>query len=156
MLAEIITSWFLVFLLVNVIYPLRRIGLTRWRAVGLVLVTVVFMGVIGLTDEERAVAEQKRVAAHVADGDKDAVIFDGYDSLWQTQTIIERRDGWYYLDGDKMEEKRHRNMPTDGLALVLVDRIGEPDNYFLVRDGRMDIYTGCEYGPCTLKRTIRQ
>ena len=65
MLAEIITSWFLVFLLVNVIYPLRRIGLTRWRAVGLVLVTVVFMGVIGLTDEERAVAEQKRVAARV-------------------------------------------------------------------------------------------
>ena len=55
-----------------------------------------------------------------------------------------------------MEEKRHRNMPTDGLALVLVDRIGEPDNYFLVRDGRMDIYTGCEYGPCSLKRTIRQ
>ena len=90
------------------------------------------------------------------DGDKDAVIFEGYDSLWQTQTIIERRDGRYYLDGDKMEEKRHRNIPTDGLALVLVDRIGEPDNYFLVRDGRMDIYTGCEYGPCSLKRTIRQ
>lgn len=96
------------------------------------------------------------MAARVTNGDKDAVIFEGYDSLWQTQTKIERRDGRYYLDGDRMEEKRHRNMPNDGLSLVLVDRIGEPDNYFLVRDGWMDIYTGCEYGPCTLKRTIRQ
>ena len=62
---ELITSLFLLFLLVNVVYPLRRFGLTRWRAVGLVLVTAVVMGVIGqrsMTDEERAVAEQKRVA----------------------------------------------------------------------------------------------
>ena len=111
---------------------------------------------VGGKAKERAVAEQKRVAARVTNGDKDAVIFEGHDSLWQTQTKVERRDGRYYLDGDRMEEKRHRNMPNDGLSLVLVDRIGEPDNYFLVRDGRMDIYTGCEYGPCTLKRTIRQ
>ena len=130
----------------------------------------IFVGVLGATmvvsnqspqqvggkARERAVAEQKRVAARVTNGDKDAVIFEGYDSLWQTQTKIERRDDRYYLDGDRMEEKRHRNMPNDGLSLVLVDRIGDPDIYFLVRDGRMDIYTGCEYGPCTLKRTIRQ
>ena len=96
------------------------------------------------------------MAARVTNGNKDAVIFEGYDSLWQTQTKIERRDGRYCLDGDRMEEKRHRNMPNDGLSLVLADRIGEPDNYFLVRDGWMHIYTGCEYGPCTLKRTIRQ
>ena len=67
---EIITSLFLLFLLVNVIYPLRRIGLTRWRAVGLVLATVVVMGVIGqrsMTDEERAVAEQTRGAEGVAE-----------------------------------------------------------------------------------------
>lgn len=156
MLAETIAGWLLIFFLVNVIYPLRRFGLTRWWAVGLALVTIVFVGVIGLTDDERAVVEQKRVTARVADGDNDVVIFESYDSLWQSQTKIERRDGQYYLDGDKMEEKRHRNMPNDGLSLVLVDRVGEPDNYFLVRNGRMDIYTGCEYGPCTLKRTIRQ
>ena len=111
---------------------------------------------VGGKAKERAVAEQKHVAVRVANGDTDAAIFEGYDSLWQTQTKIERRDGRYYLDGDRMEEKRHRNMPNDGLSLVLVDRVGEPDNYFLVRDGQMDIYTGCEYGPCTLKRTIRQ
>ena len=67
---EMITSLLLLFLLVNVVYPLRRIGLTRWRAVGLLLATVVVMGVIrqrSVTDEERAVAEQKRVAERVAD-----------------------------------------------------------------------------------------
>ena len=67
---EIITSLFLLFLLVNVVYPLRRIGLTRWRAVGLVLATVVVMGVVGqrsMTDEERAVAEQTRGAERVAE-----------------------------------------------------------------------------------------
>ena len=84
------------------------------------------------------------------------MIFEGYDPLWQANTIIVRRDGRYYLDGDAMEERRRRNMPADGLALVLGDRRGEPDNYFLVRSGRMEIYTGCEYGPCTLKRTIRE
>ena len=111
---------------------------------------------VGGKAKERTVSEQKRIPARVINGDKDAVIVEGYDPLWQTQTKIERRDGRYFLDGDRMEEKRHWNMPNDGLSLVLIDRIGEPDNNFLVRDGRMDIYTGCEYGPCTLKRTIRQ
>ena len=90
------------------------------------------------------------------DVDNHAMVFEGYDPLWQAETIVERRNDRYYLDGDAMEEKRHRNMPAEGLSLVLVDRRGERDNYFLVRDGRMGIYTGCEHGTCTLKRTIRQ
>ena len=65
-----ITSLLLLFLLVNVVYPLRRIGFTRWRAVGLALATFVVMGVIeqrSMTDEERAVAEQARVTERVAE-----------------------------------------------------------------------------------------
>ena len=60
---EMITGLFLLFFLVNVIYPLRRFGFTRWRAVVLVLVMGAVMGAIeqgSMTDEERAVAEQKQ------------------------------------------------------------------------------------------------
>ena len=141
---------------------MKWIAMAAGAAVVGVVAAIMLVSVVGPEKMSKAAtsatttARADGIADGDADGDKDAVIFEGYDSLWQTQTIIERRDGGYYLDGDKMEENLHRNMPTDGLALVLIDRIGEPDNYFLVRDGRMDIYTGCEYGPCSLKRTIRQ
>ena len=65
-----ITSLVLLFLLVNVVYPLRRIGFTRWRAAGLALATFVVMGVIeqrSMTDEERVVAEPARVTERVAE-----------------------------------------------------------------------------------------
>ena len=65
-----ITSLILLFLLVNVVYPLRRIGFTRWRAAGLALATFVVMGVIeqrSMTDEERVVAEPARVTERVAE-----------------------------------------------------------------------------------------
>lgn len=87
--------------------------------------------------------------------DDSAVIFEGYDPLWQAQTIIIKRDGAYFMDGEEMEELRHPNMPADGLALAIRDRIGAPDSYFLLRGGRLEIYVNCEFGPCTRKRSFR-
>ena len=66
---EMIIGLFLLFFLVNVIYPLRRFGFTRWRAVVLVLGMGAVMGAIeqgSMTDEERAVAEQKQETERVA------------------------------------------------------------------------------------------
>lgn len=82
------------------------------------------------------------------------MVFEGYDPLWQAQTVIVEHDGAYYMDGEPMDELRHRNMPAEGLSLAMRDRIGNPDNYFLVRHGRLEIYTNCEHGPCQLKRSI--
>ncbi len=86
--------------------------------------------------------------------DDGAVIFEGYDPLWQAPTVIVERGGRYYMDGDEMDKLRHPNMPADGLSLALRDRRGNPDNYFLIRDRKMDIYIDCEFGPCSLKRSI--
>ena len=85
----------------------------------------------------------------------DTVVFKGYDPLWQAITVVEKRADQYFMDGDVMDKLRHRNMPKGGLSLAIRDRIGAPDNYFLIRDGRMDVYTNCEFGPCRKKRSIR-
>ena len=88
--------------------------------------------------------------------DDGTIIFSGYDPLWQAPTVIEERDGQYWMDGQPMEEIRHLAMPTMGLSLALQDRIGSPDNYFLIHDQVLHIYTNCELGPCTLRRSISQ
>ena len=92
-------------------------------------------------------------AAFADDG---TTIFRGYDPLWQAPTVIEERDGQYWMDGQPMEEIRHPEMPSIGLSLALQDRIGSPDNYFLIHDQVLHIYTNCELGPCTLRRSISQ
>ena len=84
----------------------------------------------------------------------DEVVFEGYDPLWQATTVVEKRGDGYFMDGDAMDELRHRNMPNGGLSLAIRARTGAPDNYFLIRDGRMDIYVNCEFGPCRKKRSI--
>ncbi len=88
--------------------------------------------------------------------DDGVVIFEGYDPLWQAPTVIVKRGVRYYIDGDEMDQLRHPKMPTDGLSLALRDQRGNPDNYFLIRDRKMDIYTDCEFGPCTWKRSINR
>ena len=90
-----------------------------------------------------------------ATADDSTIIFAGHDPFWQAQTTIVKRDDVYFMDGEEMEELRHANMPADGLALAIRDRIGAPDNYFLLRDGRLEIYVNCEFGPCTKKRSFR-
>ena len=48
-----------------------------------------------------------------------------------------------------------RHLPQDAdLVVTMVDRIGEPDSYWLLKDGRLRYYLGCEFGPCNLKRVI--
>ena len=84
----------------------------------------------------------------------DTVVFRGFDPLWEALTVVTEHAGEYFMDGDAMDVLRHPNMPSEGLSLALRDRIGAPDNYFLIRDGRMDVYTNCEFGPCRKKRTI--
>ena len=93
-------------------------------------------------------------AAGAARPDDGAVMFRGYDPLWQAPTIVVRRDGRYYMDGAALDELRHRNMPAGGISLAIRDRRGAPDIYFLIRDRAMEIYVDCEFGPCRFKRSI--
>ena len=95
-------------------------------------------------------------SSSVAIADDVTTIFSGYDPLWQAPTVIEERDGQYWMDGQLMDEIRHPEMPAIGLSLALQDRIGNPSNYFLIHDQVLHIYTNCEINPCTLQRSISQ
>lgn len=86
--------------------------------------------------------------------DDGEIIFTGYDPLFRVPTIIVERGGQYYMDGQAMEKLRHPAMPITGLSLALKDRIGVPDNYFLIFSKQMEIYTNCEFGPCSFRRAI--
>ena len=71
--------------------------------------------------------------------------------------VIEKTDNGYTMDGMAMEERRHSNITHEGLSLVMQDRIGEPDMYYVLDAKRetLALYVNCEIGPCTYKRTIR-
>lgn len=73
-------------------------------------------------------------------------------SSW-TIRIVEQ-DGRYLMDGQPMEELRHANMPSDGLSLAMIDRVGRPNMYYLVLPRQLDIYINCEFGACTFRRAI--
>ena len=84
----------------------------------------------------------------------DGLVFEGRDPVWGSTTTVVRRDGVYYMDGERMEELRLRNMPPDGLSLAMVNRIGRPSMYYLVLPRKLDLYVNCEHGACTYKRSI--
>ena len=94
------------------------------------------------------------VSATVQANDGDRFVFEGYDSMWEATTSIVFRDGDYYMDGLRMEQLRHENMPRDGLSLAIVDRIGQPNLYYLVLPRKLDIFINCEFGPCNYRRSI--
>ena len=86
--------------------------------------------------------------------DDGTIVFEGYDPLWESNTTIVKRDGTYYMDGGKMEELRHPNMPSDGLSLTLTSRVGRPNMYYVVLPRMLEIYINCEFGACTFRRSI--
>ena len=99
--------------------------------------------------------------------DKEQLVFEGDDTFFAEEyggdkadwhVKIVRRNGKYlYIMGgteEELTEARHHNMPKDGLSLAIVQRIGRPDNYFLVLPNLMEVYTNCEYGDCNHKRDI--
>ena len=82
------------------------------------------------------------------------VIFEGYDTHLGFETKIVMRDGKYYMDGEEMEELRHKQMPKDGISLAMKDRIGRPNMYWLVLPKMVELYVNCEFGKCRFKRSI--
>lgn len=94
--------------------------------------------------------------SNAAIADDGTIIFSGYDPLWRAPTVIEERDGHFWMDGQPMEATRHPETPSIGPSLALQDRIGNPDNYFLIHEQVLHIYTNCEFGPCTQRRSISQ
>ena len=73
--------------------------------------------------------------------------------MWESMTSIVLRNGEYYMDGERMEQLRHENMPRDGLSLAMVNRVGRPNMYYLVLPRKLDIFTNCEFGPCNFRRS---
>ena len=99
--------------------------------------------------------------------ENEQLVFEGDDTHFAEQyggdkpdwhVKIVRRGGKYiYIAGnveEELTEARHPNMPVDGLSLALVQRIGRPDNYFLILPNMVEVYTNCEYGGCNHKRDI--
>lgn len=66
---EMIGGLVVLCLIANVIFPLRRIGFTRWRAAGLLALVLMAIGAVEqwtMTDEDRAAIEQQRAADRLA------------------------------------------------------------------------------------------
>lgn len=82
------------------------------------------------------------------------IVFDGYNPVMEWDTMVVSRDGKYYMDGEEMEILRHPNMPKEGLALTMKNRVGQPNIYWLILEERIDMYLNCETGPCKYKRSV--
>ena len=109
------------------------------------------------------IASMAHMAYALEEKNQDTVIFLGCDykmatkfsesCVYWTIEIVKRR-GKYIMDNLEMEELRHRNMPKEGLSLVIKDRIGQPNLYYLVLPKKLVVYSNCEIGSCTSKREI--
>jgi len=75
--------------------------------------------------------------------DGEVLIFEGIDPLSDSLTSIALLGGgrWYFMDGQRMKELRHANMPSDGLASTVADRTGRLDNLYLLLPCKLDIFT---------------
>ena len=85
-----------------------------------------------------------------------AAFFRGYDTHLRECVVVERRctSCPWRMHGRKMQALRHRSMPTHGVSLAMPNRIGQPDNYFLVTPRAVHIYANCEFGPCGHRRVV--
>ena len=101
----------------------------------------------------------------IGDGrQNESILFHGNDTFLAKQygehdwpVVIEKTNNGYMMDGMTMEVRSHSNITHEGLSLVIQNRNGEPDNYFVLDAKRqtLALYVNCEFGPCTYKRTIR-
>lgn len=87
----------------------------------------------------------------------ESLLFHGHDTVLNSSVVIEKTDNGYTMDGMAMEVRRHSNITHEGLSLVMQDRIGEPNMYYVLDAKRetLALYVNCEFGPCAYKRTIR-
>ena len=70
--------------------------------------------------------------------------------------IVRHDDGQYQMiPGGPLEELRHSDIPAAGVSLTLVDRVGEPDTYYVLKPRKVDVWLNCEFGPCRYRRTIQ-
>ena len=99
---------------------------------------------------------QQDVVTSKASDFESSLVFRGYDPHLGSHVKIEKSGGVYMMDGMVMEVRRHPQIAGEGLSLVIVDRVGEPDMYYVLhRPDELSIYVNCEFGPCRYKRSIR-
>ena len=113
------------------------------------------MKYIAITIVALALAAPTAPALAQGGNSENGLVFTGYDPVLGIHVRIEKSGGVYMMDGMAMEVRRHPNIPDRGISLAIVDRVGKPDNYFVLhRQGELSIYVDCEFGPCRYKRSI--
>ena len=90
-----------------------------------------------------------------------------HDPKFNSRVTIKKVGGTYYLQdflGKHMLETWHSSVPryghknirASGRIFTMVDRIGEPNIYYVLTEtGSLNVYLNCEFGPCSYSRTMR-
>lgn len=91
-----------------------------------------------------------------------------HDPKFNSRVTIKKVGGTYYLQdflGKHMLETWHSSVPryghknirASGRIFTMVDRIGEPNIYYVLTEtGSLNVYLNCEFGPCSYSRTMRR
>ncbi len=82
-----------------------------------------------------------------------------YDAAWdETIELCEESGTIRDSSGsiEQLERWTQGDTLTQGKAYGMRNRIGNPDNLFVIQpNGQLGLWTGCEFGPCVKKRVLR-
>ena len=123
-------------------------------AIAIILVALLCYLLWASTGRDQVAGDFKAGNSRTADSEN-GLIFTGYDPILGDYVKIEKSEGVYMMDGMTMEVRRHPNILDRGVSLAIVDRVGEPNMYYVLHQGELSIYIDCEFGPCRYKRSIQ-